>query len=105
MLQARDGCDRRARRCRSRSTPTTSGAPSSAATCIAGRPIHRSAGIYVYADYCSGTIWAIDAADPGTPAVVSETGRTVGSFGEDEAGEVYLADLGSGEILRLAPGD
>ena len=42
-------------------------------------------------------MWAIDAADPGTPAVVNETGRTVGSFGEDEAGEVYLADLGSGE--------
>jgi len=61
-------------------------------------------GIYVYADYCSGTMWAIDAAQPGTPVVVNETGRTVGSFGEDEAGELYLADLGSGEILRLAPG-
>jgi hypothetical protein len=30
-----------------------------------------------------------------------ETGRQISSFGEDEAGELYLVDY-KGEILRLA---
>jgi hypothetical protein len=31
---------------------------------------------------------------------VAETGRSIAGFGEDAAGEVYLADL-SGSLLRL----
>jgi glucose/arabinose dehydrogenase len=59
-------------------------------------------GAYLFADYCSGRIWAIDAAtdDTGEPVVVAETERAISSFGEDEAGEVYVTDLG-GTLLRL----
>jgi glucose/arabinose dehydrogenase len=59
-------------------------------------------GAYVFSDYCSGTIWAIDAAVNETrdPTVVGESHRAISSFGEDETGEVYVTDLG-GELLRI----
>jgi glucose/arabinose dehydrogenase len=60
-------------------------------------------GGYLFADYCSGIIWAIDPAVDGArePTVVSDTDATISSFGEDEAGEVYATDLSSGELLRV----
>jgi hypothetical protein len=63
-------------------------------------------GAYVFADYCSGTIWGLDAADPTAepPAVLLETGGAISSFGEDEDGELYVTDLASGTVFRiLAP--
>jgi hypothetical protein len=76
---------------------------------VVGGYVYRGAahpaltGIYLYADYCSGLVWALDAADPGEPVLVAETDRTLSSFGEDEAGELYLTDLRDGDILRIAP--
>jgi glucose/arabinose dehydrogenase len=62
-------------------------------------------GAYLFADYCSGTIWGLDASAEGAePSELVTTGRAIGSFGQDEAGELYVADLFSGEVLRiLAP--
>ena len=51
------------------------------------------AGRYVYADWCSGRSWALDAKSPGTPEeITSRIGRIPGvtSFGEDLAGNVYV---------------
>lgn len=51
------------------------------------------AGKYVYADWCSGQAWAIDARAPGTPEdITGRLGRIAGvtSFGEDRAGNVYV---------------
>lgn len=60
-------------------------------------------GAYVFGDFCSGTIWGLAAGGPDVqePVVLAETDRAISSFGEDEAGEVYLTDLASGELLRL----
>jgi glucose/arabinose dehydrogenase len=60
-------------------------------------------GGYVFGDYCSGTIWVIDAArdEQQAPSVVAETGRNISSFGEDEAGELYVTDISAGELLRV----
>ena len=60
-------------------------------------------GAYVMADYCSGNVWALPmrikgSADP-EPLLVTELGIT--SFGEDEAGELYLTDAFSGTIHRV----
>jgi glucose/arabinose dehydrogenase len=61
-------------------------------------------GAYFYADYCSGRIWALDAAAAlrGTSRVrqVLDTGIAISSFGEDESGELYVCDLG-GAVYRL----
>jgi glucose/arabinose dehydrogenase len=67
-----------------------------------GRTFPQLVGAYLFSDYCSGTIWAIDAASDETrePTIVGETHRSISSFGEDEAGEVYATDL-NGELLRI----
>jgi glucose/arabinose dehydrogenase len=63
------------------------------------------AGAYLLADHCSGTVRALDAqaAKAGEPVELHVLGAAplrVTSFGEDEAGELYLLGLG-GEIMRL----
>lgn len=60
-------------------------------------------GGYVFADYGSGNVWLIDAATDGPtePVLALESGATISSFGEDEAGEVFATDLASGELLRV----
>ena len=56
-----------------------------------GEPVPALHGAYLFSDYCSGTIWGFDAgADRPEPAVLLETGELITSFGEDEAGEIYV---------------
>ena len=61
------------------------------------------AGRYIFADYGSGNVWLIDAATDGPtePVLALESGATISSFGEDEAGEVYATDLAAGELFRV----
>jgi glucose/arabinose dehydrogenase len=60
-------------------------------------------GGYLFGDYCSGRIWAIDPAGDGyrSPTQVADSGLSLSAFGEDEAGELYAADIGGGAILRV----
>jgi len=61
-------------------------------------------GGYLYLDFCSGRIWALDAAAAApTPAQVGVLSGQLAAFGEDQAGEVYLADL-DGTISELVAG-
>ena len=68
-----------------------------------GAAIADLRGAYLFSDYCAGTLWAIDAGLPGPqpPITLAETGRAISSLGTGEDGEVYLTDLGGGELLRL----
>jgi len=61
-------------------------------------------GGYVYSDFCTGTIWALDAgaASP-APGVVGAGADRIAAFGEDEAGEAYAASL-DGTIFRVVAG-
>jgi len=61
-------------------------------------------GTYFYGDWCSGTLWAAtpDGSGAWNASPALETGRQISSFGEDEAGELYLVDYG-GAVLRFAP--
>ena len=70
-----------------------------------GSAIPALRGAYLFADYCTGTLWAIDAgmASAQAPVTILETGRSISSIGTDETGEVLLTDLGGGELLRLVP--
>ncbi|HEX7474019.1 MAG TPA: PQQ-dependent sugar dehydrogenase [Candidatus Limnocylindrales bacterium] len=60
-------------------------------------------GTYLFGDECSGTIRSIAANGPAgqAPVVVLESHRAISSFGEDEAGEMYLTDLASGDLLQV----
>jgi glucose/arabinose dehydrogenase len=59
-------------------------------------------GGYVFADYCSGQMWAIAADVDGyqDPVPVGTAGSGIAAFGEDAAGELYAANL-DGTISRL----
>ena len=61
-------------------------------------------GGYMFGDYCTGTIWAIDSAGDGyrPPVQVGASGRNLSAFGEDETGELFAADISGGAILRVA---
>lgn len=59
-------------------------------------------GGYLFTDECSGTIWAIPAATSGAvaPVAVGEATGAPAGFGEDAAGELYLANL-DGSISKI----
>jgi glucose/arabinose dehydrogenase len=61
------------------------------------------AGVYVFGDYCSGRIWGLSSGGPDRqdPVLLLDPGARVSSFGEDDAGELYLTDLAAGSIQRL----
>ncbi|MEP6639197.1 MAG: PQQ-dependent sugar dehydrogenase [Chloroflexota bacterium] len=60
-------------------------------------------GGYVFADYCSGRLFAIDPLGDGyrMPVEVGHTNGNPSAFGEDEDGELYAADIAGGTILRV----
>ena len=60
-------------------------------------------GGYYFSDYCSGSIWAIPstATEPRSPSLLTESDRSISTFGLDESGELYAADISSGDILHL----
>jgi glucose/arabinose dehydrogenase len=65
------------------------------------------AGGYVFGDYCSGRLWAIAGgalAPPAgggfVPTRVGTAGAGLAGFGEDEAGELYAANL-DGTVSRV----
>lgn len=64
-------------------------------------------GSYVVGDYCSGRVWIIkrDAASKGfRVAKALDSGLQISSFGEDEAGELWLVDHSGGSIRRVLAG-
>jgi glucose/arabinose dehydrogenase len=69
-----------------------------------GRSYSSLRGAYFYGDYCSGRIWALDAAAAlrGTSRVrqVMDSALSISSFGENEAGEMFVCDHG-GAVYRL----
>jgi glucose/arabinose dehydrogenase len=77
---------------------------------ITGGYVYRGAalpalrGQYLFADFASGMIWSIpaDTADFAKPREVLQTDLRISSFGEDEAGELYVVDLRGG-VFRLVP--
>jgi glucose/arabinose dehydrogenase len=72
-----------------------------------GRAIEGLAGWYLFSDYCSGILFGVPSDTDGSnlePRQLLATGRNVVAFGEDADGELYLVDIGSGELVRLVAG-
>jgi glucose/arabinose dehydrogenase len=59
-------------------------------------------GLYFFADYCSGKIWSLqrDASGQWPMTERLDSGALITSFGEDQAGELYVVDQ-KGAIDRL----
>ena len=62
-------------------------------------------GIYLYADYCSGRIWGLryDGERVTEQAQLARASFQIPSFGEDEAGEVYVLGFNGGIYTFAAP--
>jgi hypothetical protein len=55
-------------------------------------------GAYVYADFCTGEIFLLEN---GGQTLLVDTDLNISSFGEDEAREIYVVNIG-GEVFRLS---
>jgi len=71
-------------------------------------------GYYFYGDFCTGVLFSLHNTPPSgwTAEQVADTAYSISSFGEDENGELYLADYVGGRIYQiqykpdsLVPGD
>ena len=75
---------------------------------VTGGYVYRGAahpalvGAYVFGDYCSGNVWTLRRDTSGTwqMTLQGEIDARITSFGEDEAGELYITD-DAGRLLRL----
>jgi hypothetical protein len=59
-------------------------------------------GIYTYGDFCSGRIWGLllDINNIWQNTLLFETGFNITTFGENESGEIFLADR-TGSLYQL----
>lgn len=75
---------------------------------VTGGYVYRGAqlpewqGVYLYGDYCSGFVWGAlpDSSGNWQTTQLYQVPARIASFGEDEAGELYLVDL-QGAIYKL----
>ena len=61
-------------------------------------------GVYIFGDYCSGLTWTLTGPSAGGQwqrTLFLSTGFNISSFGQDEAGELYVCDYGGGGIYKL----
>lgn len=71
-------------------------------------------GTYIYADLCSGIIWGLSQEGGGwvSRRLTTASGFSITTFGQDEAGELYVSNANNGAIYhvlgnqapRIAPG-
>ncbi len=69
-----------------------------------GASIPALTGVYLYGDFCSGTIWGLRETSGSAPTVQAliSSGLSVVSFAESNDGELYVVDLG-GTLQRIVP--
>lgn len=77
---------------------------------VSGGYVYRGAaysgmqGIYFFGDYCTGKIWGLQQETVSwtpSPASLVTNANGLASFGENEAGELFIANRNSGSILQL----
>jgi len=67
-----------------------------------GARFARLQGLYIYGDYCTGTISAAMQQGAGwTTKPLIATAFPISTFGEDASGEVYVANYGGGAIYEI----
>jgi glucose/arabinose dehydrogenase len=76
---------------------------------VTGGYVYRGArypwldGLYFFADYCSGIVWSLDRNPAGAWEMVERARVSFqpSSFGQDQAGELYLVGLNDGTVYHL----
>ena len=67
-----------------------------------GDEIPALEGVYIFGDFCSGSIWGLQRdGDTWKQALLTSTSFMISAFGEDEQGEIYIADMIGGGIYKL----
>jgi glucose/arabinose dehydrogenase len=67
-----------------------------------GAAIPALQGVYLYGDYCSGRIRGLMMSGTAVEHwLLLETGFNISTFGEDEAGNIYVADHQKGNIYQI----
>ena len=62
------------------------------------------AGAYIFGDYVSGRVWSLTQDSTGAWArtqITNTASNDLSSFGQDQFGEVYIARITSGTVVRL----
>jgi uncharacterized repeat protein (TIGR03806 family) len=69
-----------------------------------GGAVPSLGGVYLYTDYCAGTLWALTQNNgvPGANRVIGQIPGNPTSFGEDAAGELYATSF-NGNLYTLVP--
>lgn len=69
-----------------------------------GADVPELVGAYVFGDYVSGRIFVAEGSgDDWSMRTLLEAGFRIAAFGEDEAGELFVADYQAGVLYRFAP--
>ncbi len=68
-----------------------------------GARLPMLSGRYIFGDFCTGRIWALTRVAGGRWSMddLLRAEQPISSFGEDEAGEVYVAGFASGTVFRI----
>lgn len=67
-----------------------------------GREFSALQGVYIYGDYCSGRIWGLRRAGGAWEnKLILDSDLLISTFGEDEAGDLYVADHAAGVIYKI----
>ena len=69
-----------------------------------GKSIPSLAGRYLFGDFATGRLWALEVPDSARRVPARLLGRfsyAFSTFGRDAEGEIYAADFGPGGIYRL----
>ncbi len=68
-----------------------------------GKELPGLRGVYLYGDFGSGKIWGFryEKGKATTPKLLLQSEFAISTFGEDLAGELYVADYRTGKIYRL----
>lgn len=60
-------------------------------------------GAYLYGDFCSGRIWGLRHNGVAWEnRLLLDSSLLISTFGEDESGELYVADYAAGAIFRIS---
>lgn len=104
----RVGCEREGKTPPYFSYPSSTGGAVTGGYVYRGKRIPSLAGRYVFGDFVVGRIWALDESGARPRATLLNPGGPkplLASFAEDEDGELYALDWGTGTIYRVVEGE